>query len=191
MNVKITYPQVNKKEIKYKKSINIMKYPLIIATIICPILNIVTGGKAWSVIVLWSIYMFWRLIISPDLVEYNRISQFIKLILHSSILLTLIDIFLASGWAVEVVPNVIFGGLIISSILFFTDIERQKQNMQPLLLLILFSIITSIVGLTVYKQEDRWALAVMGGIAVILLIFLIITLKEYLLKEVNKIFHTK
>ena len=191
MNVKIIYPQINKKKKEYRKIINIMKYPLIIATIICPILNIVTGGKAWSIIVLWSIYIFWKLIISPDLVEYNRISQFIKLILYSSILLTLIDIFLISGWAIEVVPNVIFCGLIISSILFFTDIEKQKQNMQPLLLLTLFSIISSIIGLTVYKQEDRWALAVMGGIALIILIFLIITLKEYLIKEIRKIFHTE
>ena len=101
---------------------------MLAAAIASVLVNWATGGKAWSLIVLMSLYMVWTLVLSPDLVEYNRISQFIKLITCTCILLTLIDVFLISGWAVIVVPIVGFGGLIVAGILFLTDLERQKQN---------------------------------------------------------------
>lgn len=148
MKIKITYPKVSPKIIKHQRLINFMKWPLLIAVVICPIINLITGGKAWSLVVLMSIYMAWDLVISRDLVEYNRISQFVKLITLTSLLLITIDVFLAPGWALDTVPILIFSGLIVTSVLFFTDIERQKQNIFPFLFLILLSIISSIIGLS-------------------------------------------
>lgn len=191
MKIKITYPPVSKEKLNRKRIIDIIRWPLLIAIIICPILNITIGGKAWSLVVLMSIYMLWTLVISRDLVEYNRISQFVKLITLTSVLLTIIDVFLAPGWIIETAPILIYCGLIVAGVLFFTDIERQKQNMFPLLFLILFSIFSSIIGLIFYHEEDNWALAVMGGIAIILLIALIAVLGDYLINEFKKRFHTK
>ena len=190
MKIKVTYPGVAPDKVKHQKFINFIKWPILIAVIICPILNIVTGGKAWSLVVLMSIYMLWDLVISRDLVEYNRISQFVKLITLTSLLLTIIDVFLAPGWAIEAVSILIFSGLIVTAILFFTDIERQKQNIFPLLFLILLSIFSSIIGLSFYHKEDNWGLAVMGGIALILLIALNIVLKDNIINELKKGFHT-
>lgn len=190
MKIKITYPEVAPDKVKHQKFINFIKWPILIAVIICPILNIVTGGKAWSLVVLMSIYMVWDLVISRDLVEYNRISQFVKLITLTGLLLTIIDIFLAPGWAIEAVSILIFSGLIVTAILFFTDLERQKQNIFPFLFLILLSIFSSIIGLSFYHQEDNWGLAVMGGIALILLVALNIVLKDNIINELKKGFHT-
>ena len=114
MKIKITYPKVSPKIIKHQRLINFMKWPLLIAVVICPIINLITGGKAWSLVVLMSIYMAWDLVISRDLVEYNRISQFVKLITLTSLLLITIDVFLTPGWALEAVPILIF---IVSSFL--------------------------------------------------------------------------
>lgn len=191
MKIKITYPKVSPKIIKHQRLINFMKWPLLIAVVICPIINLITGGKAWSLVVLMSIYMAWDLVISRDLVEYNRISQFVKLITLTSLLLITIDIFLAPGWALEAVPILIFSGLIITSVLFFTDIERQKQNIFPFLFLILLSIFSSIVGLSFYHEKDSWPLTVMGIVALFLLITLSITLKENIINELKKGFSVK
>ena len=191
MKIKITYPKVSPKIIKHQKLINIMKWPLLIAVVICPIINLITGGKAWSLVVLMSIYMAWDLVISRDLVEYNRISQFVKLITLTSLLLITIDVFLAPGWALEAVPILIFSGLIVTSVLFFTDIERQKQNIFPFLFLILLSIFSSIVGLSFYHEKDSWPLTVMGVVALFLLITLTITLKENIINELKKGFSVK
>lgn len=191
MKIKITYPKVAPKIIKHQKLINVMKWPLLIAVVICPIINLITGGKAWSLVVLMSIYMAWDLVISRDLVEYNRISQFVKLITLTSLLLITIDVFLAPGWALEAVPILIFSGLIVTSVLFFTDIERQKQNIFPFLFLILLSIFSSIIGLSFYHEKDSWPLAVMGVVALFLLITLSITLKENIINELKKGFSVK
>ena len=191
MKIKITYPKVSPKIIKHQRLINFMKWPLLIAVVICPIINLITGGKAWSLVVLMSIYMAWDLVISRDLVEYNRISQFVKLITLTSLLLITIDVFLAPGWALEAVPILIFSGLIVTSVLFFTDIERQKQNIFPFLFLILLSIFSSIIGLSFYHKKDSWPLIVMGIVALFLLITLSITLKENIINELKKGFSVK
>ena len=191
MKIKITYPKVSPKIIKHQRLINFMKWPLLIAVVICPIINLINGGKAWSLVVLMSIYMAWDLVISRDLVEYNRISQFVKIITLTSLLLITIDVFLAPGWALEAVPILIFSGLIVTSVLFFTDIERQKQNIFPFLFLILLSIISSIVGLSFYHEKDSWPLTVMGAVALFLLITLTITLKENIINELKKGFSVK
>lgn len=191
MKIKITYPKVSPKIIKHQRLINFMKWPLLIAVVICPIINLITGGKAWSLVVLMSIYMAWDLVISRDLVEYNRISQFVKLITLTSLLLITIDIFLSPGWALEAVPILIFSGLIVTSVLFFTDIERQKQNIFPFLFLILLSIFSSIIGLSFYHEKDSWPLTVMGVVALFLLITLTITLKEDIINELKKGFSVK
>lgn len=191
MKIKITYPKVSPKIIKHQRLINFMKWPLLIAVVICPIINLITGGKAWSLVVLMSIYMAWDLVISRDLVEYDRISQFVKLITLTSLLLITIDVFLAPGWALDTVPILIFSGLIVTSVLFFTDIERQKQNIFPFLFLILLSIISSIIGLSFYHEKDSWPLTVMGVVALFLLITLSITLKENIINELKKGFSVK
>lgn len=191
MKIKITYPKVSPKIIKHQRLINFMKWPLLIAVVICPIINLITGGKAWSLVVLMSIYMAWNLVISRDLVEYNRISQFVKLITLTSLLLITIDVFLAPGWALEAVPILIFSGLIVTSVLFFTDIEKQKQNIFPFLFLILLSIFSSIIGLSFYHEKDSWPLTVMGAVALFLLITLSITLKENIINELKKGFSVK
>ena len=139
---------------------------------------------------LWSIYMLWTLVISPDLVEYNRISQFVKLITLTSILLTIIDLCLAPGWAIEVVSILNFSAFFVVWVLFFTDLERQKQNMMPLLFIIFYSIVTAVVGLSLYHTEDNWALAVMGGVAFLLLVLMMIVLKGTFINEFKKRFHT-
>lgn len=191
MKIKITYPKVSPKIIKHQRLINFMKWPLLIAVVICPIINLITGGKAWSLVVLMSIYMAWDLGISRDLVEYNRISQFVKLITLTSLLLITIDVFLAPGLALDAVPILIFSGLIVTSVLFFTDIEKQKQNIFPFLFLILLSIFSSIIGLSFYHEKDSWPLTVMGIVALFLLITLSITLKENIINELKKGFSVK
>ena len=137
------------------------------------------------------LYMVWTLVLSPDLVEYNRISQFIKLLLSSCLMLILIELFLAPGWAGVVVPIVGFGGLIVCAALFFSDMERQRQNMLPMLTLIFLAALGSAAGLLWLKPEVVWPMAVMGALSLALLISCIIALGRGFIRELHKRFHTK
>ncbi len=191
MKIKITYPDPAETKLPRRKILQILRLPFWAAAFACPIINLIIGGKAWSIVVLMSLYIVWTLLVSPALVEYNRISQTVKLVTNTGILLALIDIFLAPGWAIEVVPIVCFGGLIISGLLFFTNLEKQKQNMLPMLLMIFVTQVGAVIGLSVYHEEKRWALIVMGLISLALLFACIIALGADFIKELQKRFHVK
>ena len=194
MKIEIIYPPKKDRKLQRRDIIEKAKWPFLFAAYICPIVNIATGGMAWSVVVLWALWMAWSFIFSPDMVELNRISLFIKFIVNSCILLFLIETLLAPGWAIEVVPIVCFSGLVIAGVLFFTDIDRQKQNMMPILLLSVVCIVGAVVGLIVFRNESLaeslWALVVMGAFAFALLLGCFMVLGSEFIREIKKRFHT-
>lgn len=191
MKVDITYPRQSGRGLQLNQIRNWIRWPFLFAAYICPILNLCAGGKAWSVIVLWSLWMAWSLVFSPDLVEYNRISQIVKLVADASALLIMIDLLLAPGWADEAVPLVCFSGIVVTGTLFFTDLDRQKQNMMPMLWMILISIISVIISFSFWTRENGWPLALMGAVAAALLFACYFVLGRDLLRELKKRFHTK
>jgi len=195
MKVKITYPAGKGRMLQRRDIIARAKWPFLFAAYICPIVNIATGGMAWSVVVLWSLWIVWSFAFSPDMVELNRISLFIKFVANVCILLILIDVLLAPGWAVEVVPIICFTGLAIAGVLFFTDLERQKQNMMPIFLLTGASILGSAIGLIIWRDESiaesLWALIVMGAFAIALLAASFMVLGKAFIHEIKKRFHAE
>ena len=191
MKIKEIYPKVEKKLEFQKKIYNFIKHFFISVGLLCLVLNLITGGKLWSLLVIWSMWFFWKQFIDIDMIEFNRMSQVIKFIINSSILLIIIDNFIVSGWAVEVVPIVCFCGIVVIGILLFSDFERQKHNTFPVIMICLLCIISSIIGLSIWKEETRWALAVMGVFAVILLLSYISKQGIEFLNELKKIFSIK
>lgn len=191
MKVNITYPHIEKKKVQRQDIISFARWPFWLAAFICVAVNIATGGPAWALIALWSFWIVWSFVFSPELVEYNRISFWIRFITSSSIMLILIDLLFPTGWSIEVVPIVCFMGLIVAGVLFFTDLDRQKQNMMPMLMLIMLSLLSSLIGMLLWKEESRWALFVLGAIASVLLIACFTALGGGLMRELKKRFHTK
>lgn len=191
MKYKVVYPQVSKREFQRKKLIRIMRWPYLAVAYICPIVNLCIGGKAWSIIVLMGLYMSWNLVFSLDLIEYNRMSQFCKLIVYSCIMLALIDILLIPGWAIDVIVIIGFGALIIASILLFSDYRKQRKNIMPLFTLIIISLIGTILGFVLYKNKITWEFITLGGVAFALLITFIIILGKDFFDEFKKRFHIK
>lgn len=191
MRIELTYPPVKRRSRWLRRLLAGTKMTLLFAAYICIIMNIITGAPAWSLVVTASIYMVWTLALSPDMVEYNRISQFIRFLACACMLLGAIGVFMMPGWAISAMSIAGFSGLAISGVLFFTDLERQKQNMLPMLLLIALGLISSVVGLSLWHGEDSWALAVMGAFALALLVACAVTLGGELIRELKRRFHTR
>ncbi len=189
MHIKITYPPVERHRFARRRLLNILRWPFVLAAIASVIVNLAVGGALWSAIVVVALYGAWSLIFSVDLVEYNRTSQSIKTFSFVIVLLALIDICLAPGFAVFVIPIVYFAGLICCAVLLFTDFETQRHNIMPLLLFIFFAIVTSAVGLALWHEHDFWPLIVLGVIAAVLLITIIIMLGADFKRELTKRFH--
>lgn len=191
MQIDIVYPEKTKEALQRSRVLKLARWPFLFAAYLCPIFNLYFGGRAWSVVVLWALWMVWSLLLSPDLVEYNRISQTIKLVEYSCVLMILINVFLSPGWAAEVVYIVCFSALIVTAVLFFSDLNKQRQNMLPMLLFIAISIAASIVGLTLWKGKSMWPAMLAGVLALALALACYSVLGRDFLVEFKKRFHTK
>lgn len=197
MNINITYPELSKKRATREKLIRILRLPFVLVAFACPIINIAVGGPAWSVVSLFGLYMIWNLAVAIDLIEYNRTSQFIKFITYSIIMLILIDTLLTpdSPWGTTVIPIVTFSALVVAAALFFTDFERQRHNLMPLLIIDILCLLAA-VGMIIYIVESTvdmalWPYIVMGSVSFALLISLAFTLKGGFIAELKRRFHAK
>ncbi|MBR3929319.1 MAG: hypothetical protein IKJ65_09985 [Clostridia bacterium] len=191
MKVEITYPPVSKRNFQRRRLLDIIRWPFLLAAYACPIINLAVGGKAWSVIALIGLYMVWRLVFSIDLVEYNRISQFIRLIYFAIFLMGMIDLFLAPGWAIEVLPIVCFCALAVAAVLFFTDFSRQRRNMLPMLGFIAISFVGALTGLAAAGGRGRWAFIVLGSLAAALFVACAIAMGADFMRELKRRFHIR
>ena len=197
MNINITYPELSKKRATREKLIRILRLPFVLVAFACPIINIAVGGPAWSVVSLFGLYMIWNLAVAIDLIEYNRTSQFIKFITYSIIMLILIDTLLTpdSPWGTTVIPIVTFSALVVAAVLFFTDFERQRHNLMPLLIIDSLCLLAA-VGMIIYIVESTvdmalWPYIVMGSVSFALLISLAFTLKGGFIAELKRRFHAR
>ena len=191
MNVKNTYPSIKSNYNKRRKAVIVLKWPFSLLAIASIIVNICIGGPCWCIVADFSLYVLWSLFVSPDLVEYNRISQSVKALWDVCILLVLIDIFLANGFALFVVPIVSFGGLAVCITLFYSNIKKQVHNLLPLVNFIFVSILGSVLALYFNHSSGDWPFIVLLGLSVIFLLTLIIVLKEDFKREFQKRLHIK
>ena len=191
MKINITYPEKSKTIFKRRRFLKVTSWIFILLAIASVIVNLSVGGVYWFPVALMGLYIVWDLFLNIDLIEYNRISQFIKATIYSCILMFLIDTFLVGGWALDVISIVSFASVIISGILFFTDFNRQKQNMMPIFYLIIIAIIWSFVGLFSALEMQSWPLIVLGSVTVLFLAVIIVTLRGDFIREIKCRFHLK
>lgn len=191
MKVNITYPSKKSKNISRRRLLQILRWPFIGAALVCIIVNICVGGKAWSAIAVVALFGIWKQIFAVDLVEYNRISQLIKSIMYIVIILALIDLLIVSIWAIGVLAIIGYSGLILSGILFLTDLKKQKQNMLPMFFYIVVALIASVVGFVYADQSNLWTVIVLAALSFVLLFVCIVVLRKEFVNELKKGFKVK
>ncbi len=188
MKVDIIYPLPPKKSRVIETIIEIVKWLFIASVIIAPITNIFVGKQAWSLLVMWPIYVIWKSVVNRDSIEFNRISQGSKLLIYVCILLLIINFVFSFNWGGFVIPLVYLSMLITISVFFFTNITKQRQNIMPLIWLITISIIAfsaSVIG----WPKLNWPMIVLGCVSFVILFVCVIILKNDLLLEFKKKFH--
>ena len=188
MNIEIIYPNVGKPALFMAYFRKVLRWLLIIAAITCPIVNLAVGGKAWCLVAIWVILGVWDILAKPDVIEYSLIRQTVKATIYVCVLLVLIDQLLAPGWASFVVPIVACGALIVTVVIFVSDIHTQKQNLMPLIWLVFLSLLLS--GLTLAGWPERsWPMITLGALSLLLIIVGLITLRKEIWLELKKRFH--
>ena len=190
MDFEIIYPKIKKQSLAMLRIRYVMGLIFLVSGVVCSIVNIAVGGKAWSVIAIWGMYMVWTLVLKQPLVERNLISQGVRLAVCTVIMLVLIDRLLYPGWANFVAPIVAYAALIVLAILFFVNVSQQRHNVMPLVILTALAAVGSAVALFVFS-ETSWPMIVLASTAAALLIATAFTLKTRLISELVKRFHLR
>ena len=188
MDFEIVYPKPARRSVLIQRLRYVFGWIFFFSIIACAVTNYVTGGKPWSLVVFWGIYMVWTLVLKQPLVERNLIGQGVRLLVTSGIMLVLIDVFLYPGWAYFVVPIFFFGSLTILGILFFINISKQRHNIMPLIWVTLLSIAASAVALFAFSDYS-WQIIVLGAVGVALFVASMFVLRLQFLIELKKRFH--
>ena len=189
MKININYPEKIKKQSFHFDNLRIIFGSLMIpAAIACIIVNICIGGPAWCVVAIWAEITIWRVFLSPDLLEINLISQTIKALFYAVVLLALIHLLIAPSNATFVIPIVVFGALIVTTIFLFIDSKTQMHNIMPMFWAIFFSILVFILALCGVIRLT-WPMIVLGCVAIGITVICIIRFKFELIEELKKRFH--
>lgn len=191
MKINVTYPLPKGKSYTRRRLLKVLKWPFILSSIACVIVNICVGKPYWSCIVIVSLLALWKLVFSLDLVEYNRISQVIKSTFYVVILITLINFLIVPIWTLGVLCIICFSALILAGVLFLTDIKRQKQNMLPMFFFIIVTMIASVIGFMNSNSSNLWTVIVMASLSFVLLLVCIFVLRADFIRELKKGFHIK
>ncbi len=189
MNVKHTYPPIKQGSKNRRRMLSVVRWPFLLAAAASLIVNLAVAGPLWGIIAVLVLYIVWTMILSPDLVEYNRVSQSIKIVAWVSILLALIDVLIVHSFSLFVIPIVCFSGLVVSIVLFFTDLRKQKHNMLPLILFEVISMIGSGIVLCLWKNPYNWPYIVLLSLSSVCFLAMIVVLGRDFKIELERRFH--
>ncbi len=192
MNPKIIYPIPGRQLYFYRSLRNTFRILFLLAALTCVIVNFCTGGKPWCLIVIWSLFSLWRLAFSLRLAEFSIFSHAARVSFYIVVLLILIDHFLVPGWAQTVVPIVLFGDMLIMSVLFFAIYDRKQRHLVSVLLLGLLNLAFIPYSLHSWPIENWIAFAFQCASFVLLAVLVLFNRRDLLYElKVRFMMHTK
>ncbi len=168
----------------------LLKWVAALGIMVCPVVNYLTGGPAWSVVAICALIFLWKEFLSPDVLENNSIRQVFRLGSFAIIETMLIGICLSPGWIGFVLPIIGFGTLILSVLFFLINLDRHRNSIMPLIIEILMA---QVAFLVVYLVTGKlnWPMITLGSLSVILAIVGLIAFHKDIWTELKKRFHTR
>lgn len=168
----------------------VLKMLTFMGLLVCPVVNYYTGGKAWSVIADVAMIFFWIEFLSPDILENNAMRQVFRVGTFAIILNTLVGVLLSPGWLGFVLPIIGFSTLIISVVLFLSNLERHRNCIMPLLLETLMAIIGFLVA-NALEETLNWPIITLGALSFTIAILGLIVFHNDIWNELKKRLHIK
>lgn len=160
-----------------------------LAAAVCVTIDLCTGGKPWSPVAVWALWMLRRLVILPENVERTPLYILSGTIEYTGVLLVLIDVLLKPGWAWFVVPLLFGAGLLAAVTVYLSGRGAYRQSALPLIRhtgVVCVWFILAAAGVL----PMLWPTVVLGCLALTSIAVLLVFRRDVLL-EMRKRFHTK
>ena len=189
-DIRIEYSDKTKGSLFLFWMIKVLKMLTFMGIIICPVVNYYTGGKAWSVIADVSMIFFWMEFLSPDILENNAMRQVFRVGTFAIVINTLIGLLLSPGWLGFVLPIIGFSTLILSVVLFLSNLERHRNCIMPLLLETLMAMVGFLVA-NFTEEKLNWPIITLGALSFTIAVLGLIVFHNDIWTELKKRLHIK
>lgn len=190
MKINVCYPPIKKKIREKYKIYNILCFILVLAILVCTIVNICVGGKPWVLFVIGGEINFYLIFVNKPLIDNLFIRRFTYTIFAICGYLYLIDFIEGTHWSSYVIKIICFSVLIFQATFLFAFYNKQKVQIIPIFLTTLLSVIIAILALCGLIILN-WPLIVFGLIGTALLIIFFTILRKNFIKELKKYFYIK
>lgn len=188
MEIEIIYPRA-KSGSRYRKVLyGNLKWVIALGAAVSLIVNLLVGGPKWSYVVAVSCVILWGLLFPPT-IQASVISRGCVITSEISVLLAVIDRYLAPGWAGFVIPIPLASALAALTVLYLSDRRRQSRNVMPLVLALTGSCAASALVILLYGANIP--LIVLCCVSFSLLAASVATMRTRLISEAKKYFTTK
>lgn len=188
MQVHRIYPEQSPKTFFRRNKQDIFRTIFLAVGYVCLLVNLLTGGIPWSLIVIGGLCVVWVSIIYRPLVENTLIKKLSDVSIAICLYLFLLDAIVGHGWAGFVVPIVFFSDLLLIGFVYLVFFKKQKRNFMPLFELILGGLIAILLSFIGLHQLD-WPTIVVGGVSLGLLILSVSLFPKDVAREWKKKMH--
>ncbi len=167
MQVKVTYPQLSPRSFWRRNRLELARSLFGTLSYLCLLINLLTGGTAWSLAAVGGLAVAWITFFYKPLVENTVIKKMTDIGSAVCLYLFLLDWLFGGGWSGLVTPIVFFADLIIAGTYFLTFFRKEKRNFLPLFELMLVGLVAIFCGLVGWRLLN-WPLFVVGGVSLAL-----------------------
>lgn len=188
MIVHLTYPPSTGLSFWKRNRRSIMRSAFIMIGYICLLINLLTGGMQWSLIVIGGLTVLWVIGLYRPQVENTVIKKLCDSLIAVCLYLFLLDSIIGGGWGGFVVPIVFFGDLILIGAYFLLFFQNRKRDFLPLFELILGGMIITLITLAGFRTLN-WPMIVVGSVSLGMLILSLALFWKPLGTEFKKKFH--
>jgi len=190
MIVKNDYPKIKEKVSKFLLIRKIILIIFLTSFIICLTVNLIVGGKLWSMYVLFGELIIYYAFLNKPLIDNVLIKRLFILVLIIMGYLYTIDKINYTNWSILVIEVLCFSFLILELILFFVNYEYHKKKIIMLLFTSIISCIICLLGI-VRVFPINWAVIVTGSIGLFNIIILFTFYCKTTILELKKYFSLK
>lgn len=188
MQVHRTYPEHKERSFLKRNRQDILRTAFVLSGYTCLLINLLTGGIPWSLIVIGGLCVVWIAFIYRPLVENTLIKKLSDVSIVVCLYLFLLNAILHHGWSDFVVPTVLFGNLIGIGVYYLLFFKKQKRNFMPLLELTLGALISVLCTLVGFRTLN-WPQIVLGSVSLGLILLVGALFPKAIIKELQKKLH--
>ena len=185
--IKICYPIPRRRLLDLVKLRRAALRLLLAAGGACVLVNICTGGSAWSLIVLVSMWLLWSNLLARPLVEDSLQERISRLMLGVCLLVLTVELLYGGSYTGIVLPVLLGSTLTALALIFWLG---RRQSLMPLLRLLVLAALDMLVsafGLLPLNLPSAIVLACLGLAAALPALF---ADRRRLVYELKKLLHS-